>query len=94
MVLSDFKGQVMDITKFLQLMVDEEASDIFFSTNASVSMKVMGKLRPVSKQTLTSEQIDAILRNLVDEEQMQEFHDNLELNFAISINEVSILSMR
>jgi twitching motility protein PilU len=78
----------MDITKFLKLMVDEEASDIFFSTNASISMKVVGKLRPVSKQALTSSQIESILRNLVDEEQWQEFHDNLELNFAISQPEI------
>ncbi len=78
----------MDISKFLQLMVDEEASDLFFSTHANVSMKVMGKLRPVSKQKLTSEQIHAILRNLVDDEKMQEFHDTLELNFAISLPEI------
>ncbi len=78
----------MDISKFLQLMVNEEASDIFFSTHANVSMKVMGKLRPVSKQKLTSEQIHAILRNLVDDEKMQEFHDTLELNFAISLPEI------
>lgn len=78
----------MDISKFLQLMVDEEASDLFFSTHANVSMKVMGTLRPVSKQKLTSEQIHAILFNLVDEEQMQEFHDNLELNFAISLQDI------
>jgi len=78
----------MDITKFLQLMVDDEASDLFFSTRASISMKVEGVLRPVSKQALTSEQIEAILKNLVDEEKWQEFHDNLELNFAISLEEV------
>ncbi len=78
----------MDISKFLQLMVDEEASDLFFSTHANVSMKVMGKLRPVSKQKLTSEQVQAILFNLVDEEKLQEFHDTLELNFAISLPEI------
>ena len=74
----------MNISKFLQLMVDEEASDLFFSTHASISMKVMGKIRPVSKQLLSSTQIEAILDKLVDDEQLQEFHDNMELNFAIS----------
>ncbi len=78
----------MDISKFLQLMVDEEASDLFFSTHAPVSMKVVGKIRPVSKQALTSEQVQAILEKLVDSEKLQEFHDTLELNFAISIHEV------
>lgn len=78
----------MDITKFLQLMVTEEASDIFFSTHASISMKVQGKLRPISKQSLTSGQLESILKKLVDDEQWQEFHDNLELNFAISLEDV------
>ena len=78
----------MDITKFLQLMVDEDASDLFFSTHASVSMKVQGVIRPVSKQKLSAEQLEAILHNLVDEEKLQEFHDNLELNFAIAIEGV------
>ncbi|MDX2505933.1 MAG: PilT/PilU family type 4a pilus ATPase [Gammaproteobacteria bacterium] len=78
----------MDITKFLQLMVNEEASDLFFSTHASVTMKSQGKIRPISKQTLTSEQIKSILANLVDEEKLQEFHDTLELNFAISLANV------
>jgi len=78
----------MDISKFLQLMVNEEASDLFFSTQASVSMKVQGKIRPISKQALTSEQIQAILDKLVDAEQLQEFHDTLELNFAISLSDI------
>ncbi len=78
----------MDITKFLQLMVNEEASDLFFSTQASVSMKVQGKIRPISKQALTSDQIQAILHKLVDTEKLQEFHDTLELNFAISLSDV------
>ncbi len=78
----------MDITKFLQLMVAEEASDLFFSTNASASMKVQGVIRPVSKQKLNAEQLESILENLVDEEKLQEFHDTLELNFAIDIEGV------
>lgn len=78
----------MDISKFLQLMVDEEASDLFFSTHASVSMKVQGKIRPVSKQQLSSEQIEAIVNGLIDKEQKQEFHDTLELNFAISMHDI------
>ncbi len=78
----------MDITKFLQLMVDEEASDLFFSSHASVSMKVVGKIRPVSKQALTSTQLNSILSKLVDEEQLQEFHNTMELNFAISVQGV------
>ncbi|MCU7834291.1 MAG: PilT/PilU family type 4a pilus ATPase [gamma proteobacterium symbiont of Taylorina sp.] len=78
----------MDITKFLQLMVDEEASDLFFSANASVSMKVHGVIRPVSKQALTDVQLESILEGLVDEEQLQEFHETMELNFAIAIEGV------
>jgi len=74
----------MDITKFLKLMVDKEASDIFFSANAAISIKITGQIRPISKQKLTPEQVDSILEKLVDDEQLQEFGQTLELNFAIS----------
>jgi len=74
----------MDITPFLKLMVKESASDLFFSTGAPVSMKIQGKLTPVSKQSLTTEQIKSATYTLIDEEQKKEFHDNLELNFSLS----------
>ncbi len=78
----------MDITPFLKLMSKESASDLFFSTGAPVSMKIHGKMTPVSKQALTSEQIRAAVAHLINEEQQKEFHDNLELNFAISVKGV------
>jgi len=78
----------MDITPFLKLMVKESASDLFFSTGAPVTMKIQGKLTPVSKQSLTTEQIKSATYTLIDDEQKQEFHENLELNFAISIPKV------
>ena len=74
----------MDISKFLKLMVDKEASDIFFSANAAISIKITGQIRPISKQKLTSDQVNSILSKLVDDAQLQEFADTLELNFAIS----------
>lgn len=78
----------MDITPFLELMVKESASDLFFSTGAPVSMKIQGKLTPVSKQPMTSEHIHSATLKLLDEEQQKEFHDTLELNFAISLKGV------
>ncbi len=78
----------MDITPFLKLMVKESASDMFFSSAAAVTMKIHGKMTAISKQKLTSEQIKAIAYKLIDDEKKQEFHDNLELNFAICIDDV------
>lgn len=78
----------MDITPFLKLMVKESASDIFFSSGAPVTVKLQGKMTPVSKQNLTAEQIKAAAFGLIDDEKKQEFHDNLELNFAICLENV------
>ena len=78
----------MDITKFLKLMVDKGAADMFLSANAPVSIKITGQIRPVSKQALSSEQVNSILDKLVDQDKLQEFEENLELNFAIAIDGV------
>lgn len=75
----------MDITPFLKLMVDRGASDLFFSVGAPPSMKVEGITTPVGQTPLKSEQMEAILKSILTEEQLKEFQATLELNLALSI---------
>ena len=43
----------MDITPYLKLMVEKGASDIFFTVNSPVKIKLEGKASPVGKTVLT-----------------------------------------
>jgi len=45
----------MDITPYLKLMVEKDASDLFITTNSPVKVKLEGKTMPVGKTLLTGE---------------------------------------
>jgi len=45
----------MDITPYLKLMVEKNASDLFFTVDAPVKLKIEGKAAPVGKTILSSE---------------------------------------
>lgn len=73
----------MDITPLLKLMVEKEASDLFFSVGATVHMKIEGVITSVSKVPLKPEQIKEGIYGLISDKQAQDFETNLELNFAL-----------
>ncbi|WP_282281660.1 PilT/PilU family type 4a pilus ATPase [Pseudomonas sp. PS02302] len=74
----------MDFDKFLQLMVDKGASDLFITTGVPPSMKINGRMTPVTKDSLTPDQCRAIVLGVMNDEQRQEFQQKRECNFAIS----------
>ncbi|GAC1038441.1 type IV pilus ATPase PilU [Pseudomonas sp. No.117] len=74
----------MDFDRFLQLMVDKGASDLFITTGVPPSMKINGRMTPVTKDSLSPDQCRAIVLGVMNEEQRQEFQQKRECNFAIS----------
>ena len=78
----------MDIVPFLKLMVDKNASDLFFSTGAPVHIKVDGRTTPVGTQALAPGAAREIAYALMSEEQQREFEETLEMNLALMVNDV------
>lgn len=74
----------MSMDKFLRLMVEKGASDLFFTTGVPPSMKVNGKLVPLTKMKLAPEQVREVVFGLMNSKQQDEFEDKKELNFAIN----------
>ena len=74
----------MEFDRFLQLMVDKGASDLFITTGVPPSMKINGRMTPVTKDALSPDQCRAIVLGVMTEEQRQEFQQKRECNFAIS----------
>ncbi len=77
----------MDIGYFLKLMVEKNASDMFLSTGAPVSIKVEGHIHPLGKSGLPPGMVKKIAYSLMDQTQIAEFEDTLECNLAISITD-------
>ncbi len=67
-----------------KLMVEKKASDLFFTSNAPIKIKIEGQILPVNKQVLTPETVRQTAFGLMSAEQREHFTRELEIDFAIS----------
>lgn len=75
----------MDIVPYLKLMVEKNASDLFFTVGAPVKIKIEGQQKPVGKSILTSELSRGAGYGIMSDDQIKEFEQNLECDFAITM---------
>ncbi|MFB0968474.1 MAG: PilT/PilU family type 4a pilus ATPase [Pseudomonadales bacterium] len=73
----------MDFDKLLKVVVEQGASDLFITAGLPPSIKVNGKMMPMSKTPLTAEQSREMVHSTMTEAQVQEFESERECNFAI-----------
>ena len=74
----------MDFDKLLKVMVEKGGSDLFITAGVPPSIKIHGKIVPVTKASLTPEQTREIVYNTMSDKQRAEFAEDHECNFAIS----------
>jgi twitching motility protein PilU len=74
----------LEFDKLLRLMVEKTASDLFITAGMPPSIKVHGKIVPVTKQAFSPEQAREVVMGVMNDRQKQEFLETKELNFAIS----------
>ena len=74
----------MDFDRLLALMVEKGASDLFITAGVPPSMKLHGKVVPVSSTPLAPEKVRELVLSVMNEKQRNEFTDKKELNFAVS----------
>ena len=75
----------MDIQPYLKLMVDKDASDVFFTVGSPVKIKIEGKLTSVGKTMLTSDLTKEAAFGIMNDYQKKIFEDTLECDFAIAL---------
>lgn len=75
----------MDITPYLKLMVDKEASDVFFYVGAPVHIKIGGVVRAVGNKPLASGGVREIAYSVMKDDQIKDFEHHWESNFAIPL---------
>ncbi|MFK4131216.1 MULTISPECIES: PilT/PilU family type 4a pilus ATPase [Pseudomonas] len=74
----------MEFEKLLRLMVEKGGSDLFITTGVPPSMKVNGRVLPVTKEPLSPDQAREVVLGVMNEQQRAEFAEKHECNFAIS----------
>ncbi|SMF61064.1 twitching motility protein PilU [Alteromonadaceae bacterium Bs31] len=74
----------MDFDRLLSLMVEKGASDLFITAGVPPSMKLHGKIVPVTTTPMSPEKSRETVLSVMNEKQRKEFMETKELNFAIS----------
>jgi twitching motility protein PilU len=74
----------MDFNGILKLMSEKKASDLFITVGMPPSIKVHGRISPISKSKLSEEQTRELVFGLMTPAQREEFTNTNECNFAIS----------
>ena len=75
----------IDFTSFLKLMAHQKASDLFITSGMPPSIKVHGKISPITQTPLTSQQSRDLVLNVMTPAQREEFEKTHECNFAIGV---------
>ncbi len=78
----------MGFKDLLRIMIQKEGSDLFLTTGAPPSMKVYGKLTPMSSQPLPPGAVKQIAYQIMTPEQIKEFEAKQEMNLAIADPEI------
>lgn len=78
----------MDITHYLKLMVEKNASDLYFSTSAPVNIKIEGVTSSLGGAPLPPGVAQKIAYSLMSEAQIKEFEENWEMDLAISARNI------
>src|SRR5690606_28337211 len=74
----------MEFEDLLKLMVEKGGSDLCITAGVPPSMKVHGRIIPVTKTPLSPEQTRETVLAVMNESQRKQFIETHECNFAIS----------
>jgi twitching motility protein PilT len=72
----------MDITDFLKMMVDKDASDLFYRAGTSVRLRVNGQVVQVTENFVSIDDIEMALQKLLSEEARELFRQAKDIDFA------------
>jgi len=73
----------VDFKKYLRALVQHDGSDLYLTFNAPPAAKFQGELKPLSKDLMTSEELEKIANFLMNDEQKEQFDKKPEMNLAL-----------
>lgn len=78
----------MDIKGYLKLMVEKNASDMFYRAGGNVRMRIDGKVVTVDDRIISLDEVNDSVKELTSNELRDFFKRNLDVDFGIYIPEV------
>lgn len=73
----------------MRMIVSKDGSDIFITSGSPPAMKIDGKVKVISKQSLSSSHTQMLARSIMNDKQVSEFEENQECNFSIALTGVA-----
>jgi twitching motility protein PilU len=73
----------------LRIQVSKNGSDLFVTAGAPPSIKVDGKMTPITNQSLSQAHTQVLVRSIMNDRQAREYEKTQECNFAIALPGVS-----
>lgn len=77
-------GTTIDISRYLKIMAERRASDLFFCAGAPIHMKIEGETAPISELPLTAPEVRALAYSIMNDAQIKAFEGSHELDVGIS----------
>ena len=74
-----------DLTPYLRLMAEKNASDLFFTVGAPPNIKIDGETAPLKEPVLNAEQVRDLAYSILSEKQQREFEATMEMNLALGL---------
>jgi len=78
----------MDIKGYLKMMVDKNASDMFYRAGAKVHMRIDGEVLSVDERIIGIEEANEAVRDLTSSELREAFRKNLDVDFGLYLPEL------
>ena len=77
-----------DFNSYLKLMVHKKASDLFITAGLPPSIKIAGRIAPITQEALTAQQSRDLVLSVMTPSQREEFEKTHECQFAIQLASV------
>jgi len=77
--------EVLDVDDLLRVMMEHRSSDLHLSASSAPSMRIDGELVPMKTEKLSPKKVNELVYSILVDEQITQFEETWELDFAYSI---------
>jgi twitching motility protein PilT len=77
--------EILHVDDLLRLMMQRRASDLHLTASSAPSLRVDGELQPLNSEKLPPKKVNELIYAILTDEQISEFEETWELDFAYSI---------
>ena len=78
----------MFLTPLFKLMSEKQASDLFVSVGAPISIKILGNIVPVNQHIMDGETVRKIAYEMMSPAEITEYEETHEMNFSFPVPDV------